>query len=74
MRAEIESDVGRGSFAAEDGRSTLPAKVVVLPARHVAVNGKSELVEGDLQIEFDIDALRRAGRFRGRLVITCEGT
>lgn len=76
LRVSIEvvsPDGRRGAISHEDS-GTVAARVAATPtvAREALATGGTRIVEGGGVLEFDLREVRRAGRYRGTLVITIE--
>jgi len=74
VSARIESMAGSGALSSDENGTSLPVRVVPRPPRIVASDARSQTLEGDVLLEFDLRNLRAGGSYSGRLVITAEGT
>lgn len=74
VSARIESMAGIGALSSDENGTSLPVRVVPRPPRIVASDARSQTLEGDVLLEFDLRNLRAGGSYSGRLVITAEGT
>ena len=75
VRARIESLAGPAALASEErAGESLPIRIIPRAARTVSADARSQILEGDVLLEFDLRSLRVGGHYSGRLVITAEGT
>ncbi|GAA0712182.1 hypothetical protein [Dokdonella soli] len=75
VRARVESVAGPDALASEDRPGErLPVRVISRAPRTVSADSRSQTLEGDVLLEFNLRDLRVGGRYTGRLVISAEGT
>ena len=74
ISARIESMAGSGALSSDENGTSLPVRVVPRPPRIVGSDARTQTLEGDVLLEFDLRNLRAGGSYSGRLVITAEGT
>lgn len=75
VSARIESMAGPGALASDEkSGASLPVRVIPRQPRTVSSDTHSQVLEGDVLLEFDLRNLRVGGTYSGRLVITAEGT
>lgn len=75
VTARIESLAGPAALASDErAGESLPIRIVSRAPRTVGTDTRSQTLEGDVLLEFDLRNLRVGGHYSGRLVITAEGT
>ncbi|WP_395679960.1 hypothetical protein [Dokdonella sp.] len=75
VSARVESMAGPNALSSDEKPgASLPVRVIPQPPRIVASDARSQTLEGDVLLEFDLRTLRAAGSYSGRLIITAEGT
>lgn len=75
VTARIESLAGPAALASDEkAGESLPIRVIPRAPRTVSTDSHSQMLEGDVLLEFDLRNLRVGGHYSGRLVITAEGT
>jgi hypothetical protein len=75
VSARVESMAGPGALSSDEkSGASLPVRVIPRPPRTVSTDARTQILEGDVLLEFDLRNLRVGGNYSGRLVITAEGT
>ena len=75
ISARVESMAGSGALSSDEkAGASLPVRILPSAPRIVGSDARSQILEGDVLLEFDLRDLRAGGSYSGRLVITAEGT